>query len=88
MFWEVVVIVRGYQEVVLGCRAQMGSKEAQRNLEGVVKVGLDHVGMDLLGLVNVGEIIMSGRRTFLLVILWGLCEVEFGGKRIGLLSLL
>lgn len=38
----------------------MGWKETQRNLEGVVKVGLDHVGMDLLGLINIGAIIMSG----------------------------
>lgn len=63
-FWEAVLIVRGYQEVVLGCRAQMGLEGSERNnLVGIIKVGLDHVGMDLLGLLNTGGVVMRSSET-------------------------
>ena len=49
-----VGVVRGYQEVVLGFRAHVGSEEIPRNaLESVIKLCHNHVGMDLLCWANV-----------------------------------
>lgn len=66
----------------------------ERGLLGVIKLGFDHVGMDLLGVVKIG-VSMGGERSGWLVgrwvgvwvwgvIVWrGLEEFEFGGRKEG-----
>ena len=61
----------------------MGLEWIEWDLKGVVILGVDHVGMDLLGLFKAGSETRSGSwLLFRLVGLWFLClvEFEFGGK--------
>lgn len=66
----------------------------ERGLPGVIKLGFDHVGMDLLGVVKVGVSMGGGRSGWLVgrwvgvwvrgVIVWrGLEEFEIGGRKEG-----
>lgn len=58
----------------------MGLEGTKRNLLGVIKLGLDHVGMDLLGLFKVGKV----RKIVCLVVMFSeldLGEFDFGRRR-------